>query len=167
MNSTYCTTVQEAIEAGWLTPYEGGPAINAYRGRIYGKKHNNHRIFRCTKPAIDQILIRPVVKTPLVVVRVKTRYYRDDRSIIQKKELTYFKKPSFNCGLLMDHAANTGEECVIKSITNWNTIPDGIYEVQLSDIAYDGEHMDTWNYKLIPYTGSLLNNATTRAAKPK
>ena len=67
----------------------------------------------------------------------------------------------------MDHAANAGEESVIKSISNWNTIPDGIYEVQLSDISYEGEHMDTWNYKLIPYTGSLLNNATTRAAKPK
>lgn len=45
----YCTTVEEAYNAGWERPHEGGPASAGYKGRIYGRKPGNHRIWRCTK----------------------------------------------------------------------------------------------------------------------
>jgi len=45
----YCKTVQEAVEHGWVKPYEGGLAADGWKGRIYGRRPGNHRIFRCTK----------------------------------------------------------------------------------------------------------------------
>lgn len=47
--SEYCTTIEEAGAAGWLSPYEGGTPATKWKGRIYGRKPGNHRIFRCTK----------------------------------------------------------------------------------------------------------------------
>jgi len=45
----YCETVEEALAAGWLKPYEGGLAADGWKGRIYGRRPGNHRIFRCTR----------------------------------------------------------------------------------------------------------------------
>lgn len=45
----YCQTVVEAERHGWVKPYEGGRASDGWRGRIYGRKPGNHRVFRCTK----------------------------------------------------------------------------------------------------------------------
>ena len=51
----YCETVEEALAAGWLKPYEGGLAADGWKGRIYGRRPGNHRIFRCTKRPNDKI----------------------------------------------------------------------------------------------------------------
>ena len=50
----YCETVEEALAAGWLKPYEGGLAADGWKGRIYGRRPGNHRIFRCTRRPNDQ-----------------------------------------------------------------------------------------------------------------
>lgn len=44
----FCKTVEEARQYGWIRPYEGGRAADNWKGRIYGRKPGNHRIFRCT-----------------------------------------------------------------------------------------------------------------------
>lgn len=50
----YCTTVAEAYDAGWERPYEGGTKATGYKGRIYGQKPGNHRVWRCTKRQIEK-----------------------------------------------------------------------------------------------------------------
>ena len=51
----YCETVEEALADGWLKPYEGGRAADGWKGRIYGRRPGNHRIFRCTKRPNNRI----------------------------------------------------------------------------------------------------------------
>lgn len=53
---TWHTSVEEARADGWREPYEGGCSLPHWdcRGRIYGKKPGNHRIFRCYKHAKAQ-----------------------------------------------------------------------------------------------------------------
>lgn len=42
----YHDCAQAAIRDGWLNVYEGD---REFRGRFYGKKKGNHRIWRCYK----------------------------------------------------------------------------------------------------------------------
>ena len=51
----YCATVEEAYNAGWERPYEGGTVATGFKGRIYGQKPGNHRVFRCTKRQSDAL----------------------------------------------------------------------------------------------------------------
>jgi len=48
----YCKTIQEALDHGWLKPYEGGRMTDNWKGRIYGYRKGNHRVWRCTKNSI-------------------------------------------------------------------------------------------------------------------
>lgn len=45
----YHTTVEDALADGWIRPYMGGHCEGVWdcRGRVYGWKKGNHRLFRC------------------------------------------------------------------------------------------------------------------------
>lgn len=87
------------------------------------------------------------------IVKLRTEYYRDDRSAYAKKVLTTLKRKSVGYDLLLEDIDNCDAEYVLRGITNLYDVPDGIYELQTTNISRDWETdvpLD-WDYVLKEY----------------
>lgn len=90
------------------------------------------------------------------IVKLRTEYYRDSRSAYVKKVLTTLKRKSVGYDLLLEDIDNCDAEYVLQGITNLYDIPDGIYELQTTNLSKDWETgtVQDWDYILKEYNGN-------------
>lgn len=96
------------------------------------------------------------------VGRLSTQYWSDARGIHSKRSFTYLKRKSFGYNVISDGICEIGAKEVILRIDNWDTAPDGLYEVDLLVIGHDLEigGADTFLLRLTPYIENEDKNET-------
>ena len=97
---------------------------------------------------------------PLVVVRLTTSAYDNDKGFFVKKELRYLKRKCQGWNCLEDFCDNGGANATEECITNLYEVPDGIYTVVMSNISRDYETgvVDDWDLTLVPYKEETKEN---------
>lgn len=95
---------------------------------------------------------QPLPMNYSLVVKLVTSYYNNDRGIHMKKSLLYLKKKSIGSyNRLREDCLMAGTETVFPRIINLNECKDGIYEVMCCNFICDGDSIEDWDYKLVPY----------------
>lgn len=89
-----------------------------------------------------------------VVVRLRTTYWYDGKSICQKKELTFLRRKCSGFNVVEEDLRDGGAERVFMMIQNLECLEDGVYEIIIIDEHYDWESgiLDGYDYRLMPYT---------------
>lgn len=96
---------------------------------------------------------KPSIPDPLVVVRVRTSWYHDNKGMHMKKSLTLMKRKSQGHNWVWEDLSNIGAEEVMPRIDNLMEVEDGLYEIEMINASRDYEtgYLDDWDYKLIKY----------------
>lgn len=102
---------------------------------------------------ILQRQIEKIVNESRCVVRLKTTVYSDRRGLHLKKSITYQKRKSKGYNFLYADAQDNGSADTIDLIDNIMDVPDGLYEVKVTDEirAYESNEVVDYRYKLTPY----------------
>jgi hypothetical protein len=85
------------------------------------------------------------------IVSIKTEYYKRGKRFYASKVITPISSLSKG-RTLTDEVSDCGPE-VIDQITNLYEVPDGYYQVVLSNVSKDYEtgYIDDYDFTLIPY----------------
>lgn len=94
---------------------------------------------------------------PRTVVRVKTERYATNNGVAFKKTVNTLKRKSYGYNLITESVKDSDAELTVDSIINLLDVPDGIYEVVMTNLSHDWEtgYLDDWDLKLVPYTDEL------------
>jgi hypothetical protein len=96
-----------------------------------------------------------VAEKSRTIVKVLTRYYinRGNDTLHADKIVYTLKRKSTGYNLLTESVHEIGTQETIESITNFSSVPDGIYELVITDEHRDWESgaIDDWSYTLVPY----------------
>jgi len=87
------------------------------------------------------------------VVRLETTYWSDSRGIYTSKSLRVLKRKCSGVNLIFEDARSFGVEEVIQKIGNLYTLPDGVYQVIITNIQRDWEtgYIEDYEYSLVPF----------------
>ena len=106
-----------------------------------------------TLPTLDSSpAVLPETRT---IVRLRTTAFRTARGIQWRKTLDKLKKPSIGFSPFFDDEIGAvGDLDAVLRITNLTSVPDGIYELAVTNISRDWEtgYADDWDYTLYPFT---------------
>lgn len=85
------------------------------------------------------------------IIRLTTSFWRDNKGLYQRKNLTYLKKQGKGYFAIDDEASCVGAEDVICKIQNLDECEDGIYELKSINFQKDWETgaIEDWDYKLV------------------
>lgn len=88
------------------------------------------------------------------VVRLKTSCWKDSRgNFHETKSLILLKRLCGGSNFLSEDASNIGVYDMMQNITNLNSVPDGIYKVDITNISTDWETgcVNDYDYELTSY----------------
>lgn len=89
------------------------------------------------------------------VVRISTSFWSSNGTLNVKKSIRLLVKKSNGDHLIFEDASCVGAESALKSITNLDSVEDGVYEIVVRVLGRDFEsgYPDDWEYVLYPYSG--------------
>lgn len=87
-----------------------------------------------------------------MVVRVYTTIWEDRKGIHVARHVAYQKKKSYGYQL-QDLVADIGVEEVVSKLVGLDNIPDGLYQVEFSDVErnWEDNSVESYMLKLSPY----------------
>ena len=87
------------------------------------------------------------------IVRLRTSAWSDRAGIHIRKDLTFQRKLCRGENFFEEDFAQCGPDEVIKRIVHFNDLPDGLYEVLITNPKYDRESglLDDYDFELIPF----------------
>lgn len=102
---------------------------------------------------LNKLLCLNRPKENQTVVRVETSCWHDASGAYKKKSLKVLKRKSFGYNHILHECNMLGTYDCLRSITNLDDVPDGIYEVVVCNEHKDWETgcVDDWDLKLVPF----------------
>lgn len=90
---------------------------------------------------------------PLVVVRLRTSAWSDDRGLHVRRSLTYLKRKCQGFNFFEEDISNIGADEAVTGIINLDECKDGVYQIVICNEHRDWEtgYVEDYEYKLIPY----------------
>lgn len=126
----------------------------------YVANHTNKRCYvscgdRCTCGGGDFLPELPNKMENRTVVRISTSFWSSNGTLNVKKSIRLLVKKSNGDHSIFEDASCVGAESALKSITNLDSVEDGVYEIVVRVLGRDFEsgYPDDWEYVLYPYSG--------------
>jgi len=99
-------------------------------------------------------ILDPIDPTPRsrVFVRLRRSWFRTAAGVAMKTEMNILKRRSTNWEWIEEDIGGAGADVFIGRITNWGAMPDGIYELTITNPCRDFETgiVEDWDYELVP-----------------
>jgi len=103
---------------------------------------------------VREILEDPNATKCRCIVRLKTSFWKSERGLHTRQDITFMRKLSFEYQVLEENAANIGAKGVLEKIVNLAECEDGLYEVVTCNPSTDWEtgYIDDYDYELVPFS---------------
>lgn len=95
-----------------------------------------------------KLLASPEQNPCRCVVKITTSAYSTSRGLEIKKQIRYLRRRCIGYNLLEEEISATDAETVASHFTNLGSVPDGVYEVVMTDICRDWEYGEINSYAL-------------------
>lgn len=97
--------------------------------------------------------LNPEEKEVLVIVRLTTTYWNNNKGLYQRKNINFLKRKCKGFNFIEEDCGMTGAAEVIDRIINLNKCDDGIYKVIICNERKDWESgvIDDYDYQLVKF----------------
>lgn len=113
---------------------------------------------------VREILEDPKAEKCRCIVRLKTSFWKSERGLHTRQDITFMRKLSLEYQVLEEDAANIGAKEVLEKIVNLAECEDGLYEAITCNPYTDWEtgYLDDYDYKLVPFSSPNVKDEPRR-----